>query len=221
MKRLVTLILLAAALTPGTAAARIPTLVSNNWAGYAVVTAPGQAYGATATFRIPAARCAKSDDLEASAFWTGLGGFTAGNKTLIQNGIVAICYQGAMYYYGWTEVLPDTMRYTELQPTPGQTVTLTTLYYRGWFYLQVGPDVFKTKARVRRDSAEVIAEAPTGGTGVLPLSPFGSVTFRKLLVWLTGPSKTYRVNMRSPLGDTLTTSGLTGGGSVFTVRGPV
>ncbi len=157
---------------------------STNWAGYA---AHSTTYtSVTSTWVEPSASCGSSTTY--ASFWTGLDGYASGSVE--QTGTLVECYGGTPYQFAWYEMYPAAPVYFNNTITAGDTmvsrVTATssgafTLYLadttRGWSHT-----INQTNSSLARSSAEVIAEAPSSSSGVLPLANFGTVTFNSSTV---------------------------------------
>jgi len=157
---------------------RITNSTSTNWSGYAVT---GSRFTTvSAAWTEPTAKCSGT---AYSSFWVGLDGDTSG--TVEQTGTDADCSGSTPRYYAWYEMypkfpvnLPGTVR-------PGDKLSASvTTDGRGNFTLTISDSTQgwtnQTKAKLKRAelaSAEVIAEAPSGSGGVLPLANFGTVSF--------------------------------------------
>jgi hypothetical protein len=117
-----------------------------------------------------------------SSFWVGIDGDTT--NTVEQTGTEADCSNGAPVYYAWYEMYPKaTVQYSNpVSAGDGLSASVTSLG-SGYFRLTL-TDTTKGWSRTttqrlksaRLASAEVIAEAPSGG-GVLPLADFQAVNF--------------------------------------------
>jgi len=156
----------------------ITNSTSTNWSGYAVT---GSRFTTvSAAWTEPTAKCSGT---AYSSFWVGLDGDTSG--TVEQTGTDADCSGSTPRYYAWYEMypkfpvnLPGTVR-------PGDKLSASvTTDGRGNFTLTISDSTQgwtnQTKAKLKRAelaSAEVIAEAPSGSGGVLPLANFGTVSF--------------------------------------------
>jgi len=175
---------------------------STNWAGYAATSGPYTSV--SASWVQPVGICVPTKTTY-SAFWVGLDG--DGSKTVEQNGSEVDCVGGVPTYYAWYEMYPaNPVDYSD-SVNPGDlfegsvtataagafTLTLTD-ETEGWTEVQQG-----TLTTAKRASAEVIAEAPSDSTGVLPLTDFGQVTFSKVQVDGTriGDSGPNRITMES------------------------
>jgi len=156
---------------------------SRNWAGYSV--SGGTHTSVTATWTQPAVAASAAETY--AAFWVGLDGDgNVSHDSVEQIGTLGYTFGGATYYSAWYEMYPYPMQeITSLTISPGDVVTATVLW--------TGSSTFKLTLRdfttgqsfttavadpkAERVSAEVIAEAPSDTTGVLPLAPFGLVGF--------------------------------------------
>jgi hypothetical protein len=152
---------------------------STNWSGYAVTG--GTYRSVSANWTQPSVSCSSANTW--SSFWVGLDGDTS--NTVEQTGTEADCSNGHPVYSGWYEMYPKYPKNYATTVAPGDhmsasvttsgngsfTLTLTNST-RGWTQ--------RTTARLRSArlaSAEVIAEAPSSSSGVLPLANFGTVGF--------------------------------------------
>jgi hypothetical protein len=152
---------------------------SLNWSGYA---AHGKTYKKiSASWVQPTAHCTSQNTF--SSFWVGLDGFNS--QTVEQTGTEADCIGGHARYFGWFEMFPAfPVNFSNtVRPADHFTASVTfngsghyTLVLknitRGWSHT-----VHKTLNSGKNSSAEVIAEAPSSSSGVLPLTNFGTVHF--------------------------------------------
>ena len=151
---------------------------SSNWAGYA-------AYNSTftsvsASWVQPAVTC--SSRTTYSSFWVGLDGYNS--NSVEQTGTEADCYGGVAYYSSWYEIYPAYPVNYSNTVAPGDSFTASVTYTSGHFVLVLTNNTrgwshttTATYSAAVRSSAEVIAEAPSSSTGVLPLANFGTVNF--------------------------------------------
>ena len=165
-------------------AAGADTVTSSNWAGYA---ANGSTYtSVTATWVQPAVKCTSGDQY--AAFWTGLDGYSS--ASVEQTGSEADCVGKTADYYAWSEMYPDAPVIYSNTLKPGDKVTASVTFSgtnkyvltftdttQGWSHATT-----KTASGLARSSAEVIVEAPSGSTGVLPISGFGTIDFTGCMV---------------------------------------
>ena len=151
---------------------------SSNWSGYAVTG--GTYRTVTASWVQPAVTCSGT---AYSSFWVGIDGDTSG--TVEQTGTEADCNGSRPVYSSWYEMYP---RYPVNYPdavAPGDHFTCSvTANGNGTFTLTLSnstrgwTETVSTRLkRARLASAEVIAEAPSSSSGVLPLANFGTAGF--------------------------------------------
>jgi hypothetical protein len=153
---------------------------STNWAGYAVT---GSTYkSVSSTWTQPSVNCAQTPT-GWSSFWVGLDGDTS--NSVEQTGTEADCSSGRAVYYGWYEMYPKYPKNYSNPLSPGDHMSASvTTSGSGSFTLTLS-DATKgwTQTTTQRlksaklSSAEIIAEAPSSSSGVLPLADFGSAGF--------------------------------------------
>jgi|SRR5580658_2796759 hypothetical protein len=158
---------------------------STNWAGYAVTGTSGQFTSVASSWVQPTATCSFGDQY--SAFWVGLDGYTS--RTVEQTGSEADCAWGTAEYSAWYEMYPANPVYFNNTVRPGDKFKGLVTYQSGNFVIsltdtteQWSHTVTQAVAGALRSSAEVIAEAPSSGSGVLPLTDFGTVNFTGTIV---------------------------------------
>ncbi|MFC5906342.1 G1 family glutamic endopeptidase [Streptacidiphilus monticola] len=188
---------------------------SSNWAGYA--TTGGTFTSVKASWVQPAASCTSSTTY--SSFWVGIDG--DGSNSVEQTGSEVDCSGGSPQYYSWYEMYPaypvnfsNTVRAGDhftasVTEASGGKFTLTLSdTTQGWTRT-----VSKTYSGAALASAEVIAEAPSSSTGVLPLTNFGTVNFTSATVngQNIGNFSPDQINMASGSTTKATTSALSGG----------
>jgi len=112
-----------------------------------------------------------------------------GDHRLEQIGTAGGYIDGHRRYLVWWEILPRAAVYTDTPLRPGDTVTAAVSSDgAGKFVLSLrdltsGAQFSTTQMDWGHvSSAEVVAEAPTGPHGILPLADFGQVTFRDIAV---------------------------------------
>jgi hypothetical protein len=119
-----------------------------------------------------------------SSFWVGLDG--DGTATVEQTGTEADCDGGTPSYQGWFEMFPNAPVFFDNPVQPGDAMSASVVAAGGGVFTLTLTDstqgwtqtTNQTSDTAQLGSAEVIAEAPSDGTGaVLPLSNFGTVTF--------------------------------------------
>jgi hypothetical protein len=167
--------------TPGLHRGPMHTLTnstSTNWSGYAVTG--GRYTTVSASWTEPTATCSGT---AYSSFWVGLDGDTSG--TVEQTGTDADCSGSTPQYYAWYEMYPKFPVNLSGTVRPGDHLSASvTTNGSGSFTLTISDSTQgwtnTTNARLKSAklaSAEVIAEAPSGSGGVLPLANFGTVSF--------------------------------------------
>jgi hypothetical protein len=187
---------------------------SSNWAGYA---ATGRTFtSVSASWVQPAVSCGSTTTY--SSFWIGIDG--DGSNSVEQTGTEADCSGGRAYYSSWYEMYPaypvnysNTVspgdHFTSTVSVSGSTFTLTLSdTTRGWTKTTT-----KSSSSASKASAEVIAEAPSSSSGVLPLSNFGTVNFTGSTAngQSMGNFSPDKIDMASGSTTKATTSGLSGG----------
>lgn len=187
---------------------------SSNWAGYA---ATGSTFtSVSASWVQPAVKCGSATTY--SSFWIGIDG--DGSNSVEQTGTEADCYGGQAYYSSWYEMYPAYPVNYSNTVAPGDHFTSTVSESGGTFTLTLSDTTRgwtkttkKTSNTAELASAEVIAEAPSSSSGVLPLSNFGTASFSASrangqAIGNYGPD---RINMASGSTTKATTSALSGG----------
>ena len=157
---------------------KITDSTSTNWSGYAVT---GSRYtSVSASWTEPSVSCSGT---AYSSFWVGLDGDTSG--TVEQTGTDADCSGSTPQYYAWYEMYPKYPVNLGGTVRPGDHLSASvTTNGSGSFTLTITDSTQgwtnTTNAKLHSASlasAEVIAEAPSSRSGVLPLANFGSVSF--------------------------------------------
>lgn len=159
---------------------RLSNSTSSNWSGYAVTG--GRYTRVSASWTQPAVDCSVTPT-GWSAFWVGLDG--DGTPSVEQTGTEADCSSGNAVYSSWYEMYPkaETRYHNAVRPGDSFTASVTatgsgaftlvlTDHTRGWSR--------STTARLKSaalGSAEIIAEAPSSRSSVLPLADFVTVHF--------------------------------------------
>ena len=152
---------------------------STNWSGYA---ATGSTYtSVSANWTEPSVTCSSGNQY--SSFWVGLDG--DGSNTVEQTGSEADCSGSTPQYYSWYEMYPAAPVNFPNPVSPGDHMTGSVTYNGGSsFTLKLSDTTRGWSQTVNQSltgaslaSAEVIVEAPSSFTGVLPLADFGTVNF--------------------------------------------
>jgi hypothetical protein len=154
---------------------------STNWSGYAAHGVAGAFTSVAASWVEPTGKCTSATTY--SSFWVGLDGYHS--NSVEQTGTSVDCSGGAPVYYAWYEMFPKFPKMLRLTITPGDHITASvTTDSHGSFTMKLtdtttgkSQTTVKTLASAKLKSAEVIAEAPSSSTGVLPLTNFGKVSF--------------------------------------------
>jgi Peptidase A4 family len=156
---------------------KITNSSSTNWSGYAATGGPFTSVSSSWTE--PTAVCSGTSY---SSFWVGLDGDTS--NTVEQTGSSADCSSANVpSYYAWYEMYPKYPVNLSGTVKPGDVFTASvTTDGVGRFTLTITDSTenwtFQTTQRLTKaslSSAEVIAEAPSSRSGVLPLTNFGTV----------------------------------------------
>lgn len=159
---------------------------STNWSGYAVHS--GRYRNVSATWIEPAAKCTLPKAKQYAAFWVGLDGYSS--SSVEQTGTDSDCSGHTAHYYGWYELFPAAPVFFKTQVKPGNEMSASVTFSGSDTYTIVLKNlsrrwthtIVKQEAGLARTSAEVITEAPSSTSGVLPLSDFGTVTFSSVRV---------------------------------------
>ena len=152
---------------------------STNWSGYADT---GSGFSTvTGSWTEPSVSCTSATSL--AAFWVGIDGYSSGSVE--QDGTLAECYRGTAYYYTWWEMYPtNAIQVVGSTLHAGDSITSSVVRSGTSYTLKVTDssrpaDSFTTTqacSGCANSSAEWIAEAPSGSSGVYPLSDFHSWT---------------------------------------------
>jgi hypothetical protein len=195
---------------------------SQNWSGYA---AHGKTYrSVSASWVQPTGHCTSSRTF--SSFWVGLDGF--GSKTVEQTGSEADCAGGHAQYFAWYEMFPAFPVNFANPVRPGDHFTGSVTVTGGGHYTLVLKDttrgwshtIRKTLTSANNASAEVIAEAPSSSSGILPLTNFGTVHFSNAAVDGAAISKSHavKITMTNGSGRAKDSVSALSGGKSFSVK---
>ncbi len=184
-------------------ALRHSTVLSTNWAGWAVTGPKGSVSDVKGSWIVPTVTGCAAGTHTYSSFWVGIDGYSS--TTVEQTGTDSDCNGATPQYYAWFEFYPKPSHLiSTLTVSPGDVI-LAEVTHSGTKFVATITDLttgssFSTSASVRaqRTSAEWIAEAPSSSSGILPLANFGTVSFG---IDNTGVAST----------DTATVSGTTSG----------
>jgi hypothetical protein len=152
---------------------------STNWSGYADVD---ETYTAvTGNWTEPSVSCTSQESL--AAFWVGIDGFSS--SSVEQDGTLVECYRSAAYYYTWWEMYPtNDIQVVGESLKAGDSISASVVKSGSSYTLKVTDSTHsansftttQTCSSCADSSAEWIAEAPSGSSGVYPLSDFHSWT---------------------------------------------
>jgi Peptidase A4 family len=155
---------------------------STNWAGYADDSTGGHTYSKiTGNWTEPSASCTSTESL--AAFWIGIDGYTS--SSVEQDGTLIECYRSAAYYYTWWEMYPsNAIQVVGSSVSPGDSISTSVTKSGSSYKLTVTDSTHpansfsttQTCSSCAANSAEWIAEAPSGSSGVEPLTNFHSWT---------------------------------------------
>jgi hypothetical protein len=158
-------------------------VASTNWSGYAVSGSDGAFRSVSARWTVPAVTCTSGDRY--ASFWVGLDGYGGHSHSVEQTGTDSDCAGKTATYNGWYELFPAAPVYFRTKVRPGDHLTASVTFHGADAYTLVLTDstrgwrhtVTKDEPGLARSSAEVITEAPSSRSGVLPLADFGTVRF--------------------------------------------
>ena len=206
---------------PLTFSGKTVNVVSQNWGGYVAQQHGVKFRYVRATFFVPFVDCASTPS-SFSGHWVGLDG--AGNATVEQDGILAACEGATPTYSAWYEMFPLPPVYSTMTVRPGNSIVASSYYDSGTgkFTLSLtdttnGEHFTHTLScpsgsRCQRLSAEVISEAPSSGTSILPLTNFRAESFSDIVVT---DSHGQRAGLRAPWWGTFAVATENSGGTVL------
>jgi hypothetical protein len=156
-------------------ASKVLEATSDNWSGYAAVSARQQVRCVEGSWVQPAVVC-PSRGYAATSIWVGIDGLDTPNlrlqagKTLVQIGTQAECEDGAARYESFTEALPD-QRFSQITPLavrPGDRIrAIVRAGSKGTFKMQIRNVTLGTAynaaaavSKPRLQTAEWVVEAP-------------------------------------------------------------
>jgi hypothetical protein len=162
---------------------RETTAESTNWSGYAVTGANGTFSSVTASWTEPTATCTARRSHQYSSFCVGLDGYNS--NSVEQTGTDADCSGRTPQYYGWYEMYPAFPVNFSSTVRPGDAMSASVTFSGTETFTLVLKDstqgwtqtITQNQTGLARSSAEVITEAPSSSSGVLPLADFGTVTY--------------------------------------------
>jgi Peptidase A4 family len=205
-----------AAASAATAATSVTNLQAVNWAGYASSLGTTTFRFVSAHFTVPPLDCTgvTAPNGAWAAHWVGLDGFRSTSSTVEQTGVVEACNGTTPQYAAFWEMFPNAPGYPSITVTPGDTISMSVYYNRSTRKFSLtfsdttsGHSFTRTRAcpagaTCRRNSAEVISEAPFDATtsSVLPLADFTSASFANVAI--TNTSGTHRGGLQSSFWNT-------------------
>jgi hypothetical protein len=151
---------------------------SSNWSGYADT---GSSFSkVTGSWTEPKGTCSSRTE-SLAAFWVGIDGYSS--DSVEQDGTLIECYRGTAYNYTWWEMYPtNDIQVVGETLAPGDKISASVVRSGTSYTLTVTDsthtaDSFTTTqtcSGCANSSAEWIAEAPSGSSGVYPLADFGT-----------------------------------------------
>jgi Peptidase A4 family len=202
---------------------------SNNWSGWA--DTGSSVNKVSATWKEPSGSCGL-DVISMAAFWVGIDGLNS--SSVEQDGTLIECYLGTEYQYTWWEMYPaNSVQTVGSAVASGDTITASVTRSGTKYALRVSDSThpansFSTaqtcSSGCSNNSAEWVAEAPSGTFGVYPLTNFGTWKVSGAAATEGSKSGTIssfsddKITMTGTLGNAKATpSGLASGGSGFSV----
>jgi hypothetical protein len=166
-------------LSPSLKVKGLTQVQSTNWSGYADT---GSGFSTvTGSWTEPSASCTSTTSL--AAFWVGIDGYSS--SSVEQDGTLIECYRSVAYQYTWWEMYPtNAIQVVGSTLHAGDSITASVVRSGSSYTLKVtdssrsGDNVNTTQScsGCANSSAEWIAEAPSGSSGVYPLSHFSTWT---------------------------------------------
>jgi hypothetical protein len=155
---------------------------STNWSGYADT---GSSFSdVSASWTEPGTTCS-SRTTSLAAFWVGIDGYSS--DSVEQDGTMIECYERTAYQFTWWEMYPtNDVQVVGETAAAGDAITASVVRSGTSYKLAVTDSTHTANSFSKTEtcsasscvdsSAEWIAEAPTGSSGVEPLSDFGTWT---------------------------------------------
>ena len=153
---------------------------STNWAGYADT---GSGFSkVSSSWTEPTASCS-GGQTQLAAFWVGIDGYSSGSVE--QDGTMIECYHGSTYTYSWWEMYPtNAVQVVGSSVAAGDHITATVTRSGTSYTLKVTDSTHTANSftttqscsNCANTSAEWIAEAPSGSSGIYPLARFSTWT---------------------------------------------
>jgi hypothetical protein len=155
-------------------------VTSTNWSGYADT---GSGFSSvSATWNEPTPSCSGRSTALA-AFWVGIDGYAS--SSVEQDGTLIECSGGSTFQFSWWEIYPvNSVQVVGESVAAGDAITATVTRTGTSFKLSVTDSTHtansfsttQTYSAAADSSAEWIAEAPSGSSGVEPLAKFSAWT---------------------------------------------
>jgi hypothetical protein len=156
---------------------------SGNWSGYADLNTSGNTYATvTGKWTEPSVTCSGTTT-ELAAFWVGIDGYSS--DSVEQDGTLAECYDGSLYSFSWWEMYPtNDIQVVGESVAAGDVISASVVRSGTSYALKVTDSTHtansfsttQTCSDCANSSAEWIAEAPSGSSGVYPLPDFHTWT---------------------------------------------
>jgi hypothetical protein len=158
----------------------LTSVESTNWSGYADT---GSSFSkVTGSWTEPSASCS-SRTTSLAAFWVGIDGYSS--DSVEQDGTIIECYERAAYQYTWWEMYPtNDIQVVGSTLAAGDSISASVVRSGTSYTLAVTDSTnsansfttTQTCSDCANSSAEWIAEAPSGSSGVYPLAHFSTWT---------------------------------------------
>jgi len=156
---------------------------STNWSGYADT---GSGFSkVSSSWTEPTPSCSGTSGDLLAAFWVGIDGYSS--NSVEQDGTMIECYYGTAYQYSWWEMYPlNAVQIVGETVASGDHIAASVVRSGSSYTLKVTDSthtansftVTENGSGDANSSAEWIAEAPSGSSGVYPLAHFS--------VWTAG-----------------------------------
>lgn len=153
---------------------------STNWSGYADT---GSSFSqVSGSWTEPSASCSSGTE-QLAAFWVGIDGYSS--DSVEQDGTLIECYRGRAYQYTWWEMYPtNDIQVVGSTLAAGDAISATVTRSGTSYTLSVTDSTHTADSFTETEScsscentsAEWIAEAPSGSSGIYPLADFKSWT---------------------------------------------
>jgi hypothetical protein len=189
-------------------------VVSGNWSGYADYSASTKYSKLAGKWTEPTGKCGGSTT-SLAAFWVGIDGFKS--DSVEQDGTLIECVSGTPHYYTWWEMYPkNAIQVVGSSIKPGDKIAASVAKSGTTYTLKLTDSTTAGNSFTKKEtcsatscvdsSAEWIAEAPSGSSGVYPLTNYGTWSLSGATV--TGGSKSgtiksfpdYEITMESSTG---------------------